>query len=776
MYNTDRLIMTTAILGLIVCLGAASLLIQPINDQRVELQFTANEDVMKNLPPKYAVPYIALGAFRGPMLNFLWIRLEDMKQEGKFWEAKQLSEVITQLQPRFPQVWANRAWNLAYNISVATHTPRERWHWVSEGIDLLRNEGIPHNPNALLLYKELSWIFLHKIGMFSDDLHRYYKAKLAEEWHYLLGEPPYGMADVVENGKPVLGPDGQPAREWAPIAAFRPVAEMYDRYINTVNLSRAARKHIRELLRDPLLKDRVQEFAELPALRMLVKARRLQDQLREDAADLAPRLEPLIDELAQVAARVGDPLDRFLAAEPECAKLVKRLAALGVQIDPQLMGRIGKMRARVALQSFDIATPAKDAQPQPQQPQTLDQKMRDLLGDPALDDIENRDKPAAKLLAYLRAYTLDAKYHMDPLWMLELMEGRWFVHPDTLPELEAKGEVPAIPIDWRHPAAHGLYWAALGVKKSQGMYKPTEFDILNIDRQILHGLQALMHSGKMLYDPLSGPDGGYHRMLPDYRYIDAYHYAMFGAVYRNPAERLKGAAVVESFEAGHENFLIWATQHLYWAGLDEKAEHYYTLIRKLYTKRDPRNLARYRKPIKDFVMDEFRNAEEIEDLDRVPDLVVQFLLRAIEEGLAANRPESAKRWIDTARMIYDNYNLSQDYRTLRGPDQINRMGLDHSFTGMFQQALEIYLTQFHGPAAIRFKIRAWNYVDDEILRAVYDRVKPRLAEEAKAVGLDPDLAFPEPAGMLVYREKRDDPKARENPDQPFVSERRSGMR
>jgi len=336
--------------------------------------------------------------------------------------------------------------------------------------------------------------------------------------------------------------------------------------------------------------------------------------------------------------------------------------------------------------------------------------------------------------------------------------------------------VPAIPIDWRHPAAHGLYWAALGVKKSQGIYKPTEFDVLNIDRQILHGLQALMHSGKLLYDPLSGPDGGYHRMLPDYRYIDAYHYAVYGAVYRNPAERLKGAAVVESFEAGHENFLTWAIQHLYWAGLDEKAEKYYALIRKIYTKRDPRNLVRYSKPIKTFVMDEFIAAEEIEDNDRVQGLVVEFLIRAIEEGLAANRPESARRWIDTARLIYDNYNRSQDYRTIRGPDQLNRMALDTSFSGMFQQALEIYLTQFYGPGGIRFKIRAWNYVDDEILRRVYDRVKPRLAAEARAVGIDPEMAFPEPAGMLIFRESRGKPKAPENPDQPFISERRSGMR
>jgi hypothetical protein len=762
MRSTDRNIIAAAIFGIILSLGAASLLVRPINAQRVELQFTANEDITKNLPPEYAIPYIALGAFRGPVLNFLWIRLEDMKQDGKFWEAKQLSEVITRLQPRFPHVWANRAWNLSYNISVATHTARERWFWVRAGIDLLRDEGIPQNPNSILLYKELSWIFLHKIGMFSDDLHRYYKAKLAEEWHYFLGDPLAGRAEAYDfEGKAILGPDGQPLREWAAITGFRPIAWMYDKYINTVNLPWRARLHIRSLLDDPRLKERVEPFAELPALRMRVRAQRLQDKLRKDAPDLAGRLQPLIDELAKLEARYGEPLDRFVAGEPDCAPLVTQLAAMGLKPDVQLMERVGRMRAAIAANAPEA--------------KTAHEKLREMFGDPDLDALENRDKPAARLLAYMRAYTLDRKYNMDPLWMLELMEGRWFVHPDTLPELEREKRIPAIPVDWRHPAAHGMYWAALGVRKSQGILKPQDFDLLNTDRQILHGLQALMHSGKLLYDPFSGPDGGYHRMIPDVRFIDAYHYAVFGSVIRNPAERLKGAAVVESFEAGHENFLTWATQELYLAGQDEQADRYYRLLRQTFTDRDPRNLERYRKPLHKFVMDEFIHAEEIEDDDRVRGMLVNFLMRAIDEGLAANNPQAARRWIDSADTVYKNYHRSQGYRTLVGPDGINRMAMP-PFPDMFAQALEVYLTRVLGPGAIRFKIRAWENVHEEYQRRVYDRVRPVLVRECREIGLDPDSAFPEPPGMEEYRQNRGRPLRPESPDQPFVSERRSGMR
>lgn len=140
-------------------------------------------------PPEVAVA-IALGAFRGVFVNLLWLRANKMKEEGKFYESIELAKTITRLQPRFPRVWVFQAWNMAYNISVSTKTPEERWLWVKSGIDLLRKEGIPKNPNDALLHKELAWIFNHKIQGYADDANQYYKRRVAEEWTYALGRPP----------------------------------------------------------------------------------------------------------------------------------------------------------------------------------------------------------------------------------------------------------------------------------------------------------------------------------------------------------------------------------------------------------------------------------------------------------------------------------------------------------------------------------------------------------------------------------------------------------
>lgn len=173
------------VLGAGASIGLSTLLASQAS--RAKLAYT--DRVEEGQPPEVALG-IAMGAFRGIFVNFLWIRANDLKQEGKFYELNQLAEAITRLQPRFPRVWVFHAWNLAYNISVGTNTRTERWYWVNAGISLLRDRAIPANPNDLLLHKELAWIFLHKIQGVTDDSNRYYKMRVAEEWQSLLGAPP----------------------------------------------------------------------------------------------------------------------------------------------------------------------------------------------------------------------------------------------------------------------------------------------------------------------------------------------------------------------------------------------------------------------------------------------------------------------------------------------------------------------------------------------------------------------------------------------------------
>ncbi|NLF31489.1 MAG: hypothetical protein GX591_11470, partial [Planctomycetes bacterium] len=162
---------------------------RPIDDLRREMDRLSGEDVTEpsvELRLKQAVP----GVFTAVALNYLWIHSETQKSRGQYYDAEYTSEQICELMVRFPAVWANRAWNLAYNISVKHYTGDDRWALVQQGVRLLRNEGLRWNPKSLPLYLELAWIYQHKLGQVMDDMHETYKRYHAGEFHRVLGAPP----------------------------------------------------------------------------------------------------------------------------------------------------------------------------------------------------------------------------------------------------------------------------------------------------------------------------------------------------------------------------------------------------------------------------------------------------------------------------------------------------------------------------------------------------------------------------------------------------------
>lgn len=185
----DTRIQLTACLVLGLCLTASGVMAPRLTASMGRNRLVYTDTAEADTPPEVVLG-IAMGAFRGLFVNYLWIRANDLKEAGRYYEAVQLADAITKLQPRFPRVWVFHAWNMAYNISVTTQTRQERWQWVQAGIRLLRDRGIPANPNDMLIHKELAWIFQHKVGGYTDDANAFYKRKLAEEWTIVLGPPP----------------------------------------------------------------------------------------------------------------------------------------------------------------------------------------------------------------------------------------------------------------------------------------------------------------------------------------------------------------------------------------------------------------------------------------------------------------------------------------------------------------------------------------------------------------------------------------------------------
>jgi hypothetical protein len=170
--------------GLLIVAGVQ---LKPINHERQDMGLMI--DTPGDIPPSLVFATVATGAFRGLVVDALWMRADKLKDEGQFFDARQLAEWITILQPRFASVWEFHAWNMAYNISVAIPAtqPDQRWRWVRNGYELLRDEAITkYKLKNITLYRELARIFQHKIGGVSDDAHKYYKLQLALSMEPLL--------------------------------------------------------------------------------------------------------------------------------------------------------------------------------------------------------------------------------------------------------------------------------------------------------------------------------------------------------------------------------------------------------------------------------------------------------------------------------------------------------------------------------------------------------------------------------------------------------------
>lgn len=167
-------------LAAVFCLCGAGAMQRLLNADREQMGFGRMQP-LHDASPVLQFTTVALGGFRGLIANALWIRATELQDDNKYFELAQLADWITKLQPHMPQVWCVEAWNMAYNISVKFKDPRDRWFWVQRGIQLLRDDGIRYNTNQTVIYRDLSWIYQHKIGANLDDAHMYYKLQLAEQ-------------------------------------------------------------------------------------------------------------------------------------------------------------------------------------------------------------------------------------------------------------------------------------------------------------------------------------------------------------------------------------------------------------------------------------------------------------------------------------------------------------------------------------------------------------------------------------------------------------------
>lgn len=641
--NRNRIVQLVALGVFGAMLAASGLLSTRINRSIGQHDLAYVDRAEENAPPQVALG-IALGAFRGLFVNFLWIRAHTLKEAGKYHEAMTLARAITALQPRFPEVWTFHAWNMAYNISVSATSPRERWRWVNKGVRLLRDEGVVYNPNALLLHKELSWIFLHKIAGYTDDANQYYKRALAAEWTEVLGEPPAA-------------------------GSFRSTQEATDAYVRWLEPIAAA----------PL---RVDELA---------------------AAD--PRVRELVSRLR---SRVGSNLDRaFLERYTQMSYLLNSSYA-GLGEDVLRMGP--KNRA-----------------------------LRELIEDPRYAEAWPR------LLAHVRRVVIENEYNMDPERMIRYTRKYG-------------------PLDWRHPAAHAVYWAAKGVEAALSRIRTdtaTDYDFVNADRQVIQSIQELYRSGEVYFSYLyfimpqlqvgsDDPVYSLYLAIPNPHFVDTYGDIL---------EELRARSMYDQetrtytlYDAGYENFLKDAIRFFYRRGEIARAQDYHDrlITRETMNINDTYKILQNASDLETFINQQYENERYTSPYVAASEISAA-LQSAFASGLLAGEDDLFRRNWEFAETFHRRYTEKQVLATQAAGAYERQSVVDPDF-------------RFYAGMHFATFISTLNIEQAE---AVYDRSPPDLRRFGYLVmqdvlkgapnssialaGREVDEVFPPPDGIERFR-------------------------
>ena len=87
----DIIIWTVSIALAVALLVTVGMHLDFINAQRRQMKLISNEP-LQNAPPSLAFATVAMGAFRGLVVDILWMRADKLKEQGQFFDAKQLAD------------------------------------------------------------------------------------------------------------------------------------------------------------------------------------------------------------------------------------------------------------------------------------------------------------------------------------------------------------------------------------------------------------------------------------------------------------------------------------------------------------------------------------------------------------------------------------------------------------------------------------------------------------------------------------------------------------
>lgn len=690
-----RSIQVVAIAASAALLAASSRFAPAINEGRRQLNMLGIANPKESAPPEYVFAIQALGAFRGLVTNLAFIRAEKYKSAGRYYDARDLASWICTLQPRFPSVWEFQAWNMAWNISVTTYTPEERWNWVYNGVRLLRDQGIFYNPRAVNLYRQIAWIFVNKMSESVDEHHMTFKRNWAYRMHLVLGAPPDPLGD------------------------YRP-DETFDALEGVIG-------------EDPLADAARAEFERRRAAKGLdpASAPVVSDDQRISLPEYEVTKKAFYDAMMKIAEAPAT-LDALYAYAPETREMVRGLRELGVKITDDALDEDEYWHdAGLAFTFFRryrmlVDSPSLLGQVVKAPAQDADRPVRAAID--KLLGVSAQQPAGATLVRFLQRKVLQEVYKLDAGKLAELT--RIFG-----------------PMDFRLVDAHSLYWVNEGLIAGEETISTFTNDKVNTARLIFFSLRNLFHRNKLTFEPYTDDiNYAYINFSSDLNFIEPMHqaYLNYGQVL-DPNPEPTGVGF--TFRSGHINFLQESIRLLYFAKREREAAHYYRYLRENYSQRPDGSIdPQYGKTLKEFVTDSFIESESYDSWRETRSAITVMLMNAYAELADGNVAQFRTSW-SFARRIHKAYaEQRRDFTT-------DKMKFP-PFPDMQIDTLKVSLGYPPiDPSVTLRKARLWRNLPLPLRQSVYDDLLPQFEKECELVSFELARTFPEPDDMAGYRER-----------------------
>jgi hypothetical protein len=300
------------------------------------------------------------------------------------------------------------------------------------------------------------------------------------------------------------------------------------------------------------------------------------------------------------------------------------------------------------------------------------------------------------------------------------------------------------PMDWRHPAAHSLYWAATGVEKGSTRRVTESYDMTNTDRLVLHSVQELFRWGDVQFDILTG---AYFAMY-NLDFVEAYGDAVELLEERATRFEERGRHF-RLYGSGYENHLRDVTRLYYRMGKTALAQHYFEKLRNwegLNVNDDAGLIDDLSLPLAEFV--------KIDLVTRLgsPQVVEQEIFGALHDafirGILRGQPDVYSAQLSYASQVHKVYFEKQNIATPAGG--ASRMGdfFEKRFVDVAGEALARVIAT--GNLGYIQAAELWRKAPTGLQQAAYDPLRTLLANQAPNF----DQLFPAPPNMERYREFR----------------------